>query len=80
MVLAVLVLISITCNVIMLYNLFKLKNDLSIKQKEILHDIKFVNNNSNLNQQLILDKLILLEKDVHKLSKEIIVKNVLSLP
>lgn len=64
----------------MLYNLFKLKNDLSIKQKEILHDIKFVNNNSNLNQQLILDKLILLEKDVHKLSKEIIVKNVLSLP
>lgn len=78
--LVVLALISIICNIIILYNLFKLKNDLSIKQKEILHDIKFVNNNSNLNHQLILDKLILLEKDVHKLSKEIIVKNVLSLP
>lgn len=80
MVSVVLALISIICNIIMLYNLFKLKNDLSIKQKEILHDIKFVNNNSNLNHQLILDKLILLEKDVHKLPKEITIKNVLSLP
>ena len=64
----------------MLYNLFKLKNDLSIKQKEISHDIKFVNNNSNLNHQLILDKLILLEKNINKLPKEITVKNILSLP
>ena len=77
--LVVLVLISITCNIIILYNLFKLKNDLSIKQKEILHDIKFVNNNSNLNHQLILDKLILLEKDINKLQKDITVKNILSL-
>ena len=58
----------------------KVNKLINIKQKEILHDIKFIHNDIILNQQLILDKLILIEKDINKLPKEIIIKNILSLP
>lgn len=80
MVLVVLVLINVILSIILLFKIFKINNLLHVKQKELLHDIKFFHNNNVLNQQLILDKLILIEKDIKKIPKEITIKNVLNLP
>ena len=80
MVLVVLVLINVILSIILLFKIFKINNVINTKQKELLHDIKFFHNNDVLNQQLILDKLILIEKDIKKIPKEITIKNILSLP
>ena len=79
MVLVVLVSINIILTVTLIFKLSKINNVINTKQKEILHDIKFIHNDIVLTQQLILDKLINIEKDINKLSKEINITNILSL-